>query len=71
MYFYSKSSVMELEITGDKSGMFYDIKSRINILEIGQLAYFKQTLTVNNVRDAKTYKFNLPKIETYYRQCMQ
>lgn len=39
MYFYSKSSVMELEITGDKSGMFYDIKSRINILEIGQLEY--------------------------------
>lgn len=35
MYFFSKPSVMDLETTREKSGMFYDVKSKNDVSEIG------------------------------------
>lgn len=35
MYFSSKPSVMDLETTREKSGMFYDVKSKNDESEIG------------------------------------
>lgn len=35
MYFSSKPSVMDLETTIEKSGMFYDVKSKNDVSEIG------------------------------------
>lgn len=35
MYFSSKPSVMDLETTRGKSGMFYDVKSKNDVSEIG------------------------------------
>lgn len=35
MYFSSKPSIMDLETTREKSGMFYDVKSKNDVSEIG------------------------------------